>query len=123
MIILSYVLAFAGFMFLSLAMNRHYKQVKLCSADIRPPLGQWQRLVFRVTGCVFLLVSSLMCMADIGIAVGLVQWAGILTLTALQVSLVLTFGPQWLLIFISSEVPTPIDTEFIAPEESGAPAV
>jgi hypothetical protein len=121
MIILSYVAAFSGFIFLSLAMNRHYKKVKLGSAQARPALGKSQRLIFHVTGMVCLLMSSLLCLGDIGIAVGLVQWAGILTLTALQVSLLLTYVPHWLLIFIPTGAPELMDTEFTIPEESGTP--
>jgi hypothetical protein len=100
MIFLSYVLAFTGFVFLSLAMKRHYKQVQLKSAQARQPLGKLARVFFRVTGIVFLVFSLLLCTTAIGVSVGLVQWAGILTLAALQTSLLLTYRPWWLLLFL-----------------------
>ncbi|MEY8241697.1 MAG: DUF3325 domain-containing protein [Cycloclasticus sp.] len=122
MIILSCVLAFTGFIFLSLAMKRHYRQVQSGSAQVRQSPGNSQRLVFRVTGGGCLAMSLLLCMACLGVAIGLVQWAGILTLTALQTSLLLTYRPQWLLILIPVEEPTPVEDEFTTPEESAAPA-
>ncbi len=100
MIILSYALAFTGFIFLSLAMKRHYRQIQSGSVQALRPLGKSQRLFFRVTGASCLAISLMLCMAGLSVAIGIVQWAGILTLAALQTSLLLAYRPQWLLMLI-----------------------
>lgn len=129
MIFLSYMLAFTGFIFLSLAMKRHYKKVQCCrqgeskSSRTRKSLGKLQRLVFRVIGAACLSISSMLCLIDMGIAVGLVQWIGMLTLTALQVSLLLTYRPQWLLVFMPLEELAFLEGEFAVTEREEVSAV
>ncbi len=110
MIFLSAVLALIGFISLSLAMPRHYRQVRSRfskpreHSKNRQQLGKIQKLFFLLLGSIFLIMSSIVCQASLGFAIGLVQWVGILTFTALLTSLLLTYRPHWLVKFIPNRI-------------------
>lgn len=91
MITISFALAFAGFLALSLAMKRHYSQV--LSPKKAP--SKAQVIIFRLLGSICLIISAGICLNIHGVGIGLVLWTGMLTLAALMQSLLLTYKPQW----------------------------
>lgn len=82
--------ALAGFIALSLAMDRHWAQLR--GRGAAPAKAQRRRL--RGAGAAGLLASLLACLAARGGAQGWVDWAGVLTAAAMAVVLLLTYGPR-----------------------------
>lgn len=93
MIFLSFILTYFGFVFLSLAMKRHYLQVK--PKQNQP--SKWQVFVFQLAGSVCLIASCILCVVSDGMGVGLVYWVGLLTVSAFLLSLLFTYKSQWIL--------------------------
>jgi hypothetical protein len=97
MIVIGFVLSFFGCLFLSLSMKRYYTQVSKSGRLSKPAV-------------VFLRVLSTLCLSSSGaiyihrdgLGVGLVWWWGLLTLTALLQTLLLTYRLQWFLVLKST---------------------
>lgn len=85
MIMLSFITAFVGFVFLSMAMKRHFKQLWP-----KGRLSTGKVLILRFLGTVLLIGSALLCTASHGTGIGLVYWCGLLTFAALLQSMLLT---------------------------------
>lgn len=85
------LLAWLGFALFCLAMPRH-------CMDILPgrKLTAWQQRLLTLAGAVLLLFSARTAIATSGIALGLTSWAGLLTLTLILQSLLLTYLPRLL---------------------------
>lgn len=81
--------ALIGFATLASAMPRHHKQVWRREGSRR------RKWLLGVVGWISLLVSLLLCLAQMGWGSGLVWWTGLLTLAALLVTLILSFRPRW----------------------------
>lgn len=81
--------ALLGFATLALAMPRHHKQVWRREASRR------RKWLLGGAGWTSLLMSLFLCQAQVGWGRGLVWWAGLLTLAALLVTLILSFRPNW----------------------------
>lgn len=90
MMFLGFSLAFVGFIALSLAMSRHFSQMRLW----RKKRSKQEVLALQVMGYLCLLIAGAICMMNQGIAVGLVFWLGIATVAALLQSLLLTYRPK-----------------------------
>ena len=89
MMLVAFTFSFIGFALLSLSMKRHFSQVyKNNVFDSR------RAFLLRVIAYVCLLLSCATCLRGYGIGVGLVWWLGLLTLTALLQTLLLTYQPQ-----------------------------
>lgn len=93
MIPLGFALAYAGFLGLCLAMERHHEQL-LGSRRI-PPLRR--RLCFW-GGWLLLAASSQAAVQAMGWGAGVVLWLGVLTATALPLALLLTYAPRFALV-------------------------
>lgn len=91
MIMLSFIIAFVGFVFLSMAMKRHFKQ--LWSKRL---LSLGKVIIFRCLGSVLLVGSGVLCITSEGTGIGLVYWCGLLTFAALLQSMLLTYLPSQL---------------------------
>ncbi|MCO6417753.1 DUF3325 domain-containing protein [Siccirubricoccus sp. KC 17139] len=81
-------LAYAGFLLLSLAMDRHHREL-LGGA---PP--RVRRLACRLGGAASLGLSILPCFALWGWSIGPVAWCGVLTLAAFGLVALLAFAPR-----------------------------
>lgn len=90
MMVLSFALAFVGFVALSFAMKRHFSQM----LPRGKKLSSQQVVVFSVVGYLSLLLAGVLCIMVQGVAVGLVLWMGVLTAAALLQSLLLTYRPK-----------------------------
>jgi len=88
MTLLALACACAGFAALALAMDRHRRQVRLCSA------GVCTRLSLRFIGALFLGLSFAACVLLSGWSVGPVLWIGLLNASALVLVLLLAHAPQ-----------------------------
>lgn len=86
-------LTFVGFLLLSLAMKRHYRQLRGKQAV----LADRQVVAFRAVGVCCLVSASAICIVSCGVALGLVYWAGFVTVTALIQALLLNYRTQWLI--------------------------
>ena len=93
MMLLSFTLVFTGFVLLSLAMKRHFKQLM---PAYRTPL-QSQITTLRILGFTCLISAAAMVVHSQGMGLGLVYWTGLLTFAALLQSLFLAYRPQWLM--------------------------
>jgi len=87
MALLGLILAIAGFAGLALAMSRHHRDV-----FGTPPTDRRRRRL-RIAGWGLLALSLWPCLTAWGLVIGLVAWAGVLTLGALAVVLALTGRP------------------------------
>lgn len=92
MVYIYFSLAFMGFICLSMAMKRHFKQ-----AWPQYKLDLTKVILLRLTGSALLIGSCLLSVKMDGVGIGLVSWLGILTFTALLQSLLLTYQPQLIL--------------------------
>ena len=91
MILFSFILSFCGFVALSLAMKRHYAQIRAEGNSLLVT----QKIVSQVIGFACLISACGLCMKSEGVSLGLVYWAGILTAVALLQTLLLSYRPQW----------------------------
>ena len=87
--LMALAIAYAGFVTLSLAMDRH--QVQLLGRELAPR----QTLLLRVAGGVLLCGSLLVCTAVGSTAIGIVWWLGLLSLAGISLGLLLAYRPQW----------------------------
>ncbi len=87
--LLAFALSLAGFAALSLAMDRHHRQVWH-----RAP-SRGLRLLLRAAGTLALAASLAACIAQSGAGVGVVAWFGLLSAAAAVVALLLAHRP-WL---------------------------
>ncbi|MET4898622.1 DUF3325 domain-containing protein [Sphingomonadaceae bacterium jetA1] len=87
MMMLALVLAFAGCVCLSLAMDRHYGQVMAGRPIPR------QRHLARVGGVLLLGLSSAICIAAYGWSIGLACWFGLVALAATVLQVLLAYRP------------------------------
>lgn len=92
MILLSFIITYAGFILLSLAMQRHYSQLK---PKQKKPSRQ-QVFILRFIGSVCLITACTLCIVSDGVGVGLAYWTGLLTFSAVLLSLLLSYRPQWI---------------------------
>ncbi|MFC3123745.1 DUF3325 domain-containing protein [Pseudoroseomonas globiformis] len=84
-----FALAYAGFLALSLAMERHHEQ--LLGTRRIPPL---RRRLCGIAGWLLLGASAVALVNALGWGFGLVLWAGALHAAALTVALLLTYAPR-----------------------------
>lgn len=82
--LLAFVVAFAGFAALALSLDRHHEDVWH-----RTP-GRRAVWALRVVGWLLLAAALVPCVRSDGLASGIVLWAGLLTMAALCVALLLT---------------------------------
>jgi hypothetical protein len=90
MLLLALIASLIGFAALALALGRHHRQVWRREPSAR------RRWLLRAVGTACLLAGLLLCAAQVGWAQGLIWWAGLLSIAALLVSLLLSFRPNWL---------------------------
>lgn len=100
MIVLGFALAYAGFLALCLAMERHHEQV--FRRRVIPP---WRRRLLTALGWGLLAASMLPVAQAAGWALGLVFWAGILTATAMPLAMLLTYAPRIALALAATPIP------------------
>ncbi|MBI0536327.1 DUF3325 domain-containing protein [Roseomonas sp. KE2513] len=93
-------LAYAGFVAMCLAMERHHEQVFRTRAV--PPR---RRRLLSVLGWLLLVASVLAMVSASGWGLGLVLWAGILTATAIPLSILLTYAPRMALMLAAAPLP------------------
>lgn len=86
--LLAWGLAYAGFVSLARAMDRHHRQVWHHGVSIR------LRALLRLAGMVGLGLSLAVCIVHLGGSVSIVLW--LLTVAALAVALMLTYRPRLL---------------------------
>lgn len=82
--------ALAGFVSLSLAMDRHWEQLHGRGSEPRPASKRW----LHVGGIAGLAVSLLACIALRGAGQGWVAWAGMLTVAAGALAMMLTYATR-----------------------------
>lgn len=82
--------ALAGFVSLSLAMDRHWEQLHGRGTEPRAALKRW----LHVGGIGGLTVSLLACIDLRGASQGWVAWAGILTVAAVTLAMTFTSGTR-----------------------------
>ncbi|WP_419899487.1 DUF3325 domain-containing protein [Roseomonas sp. USHLN139] len=100
MILLGLALAYAGFLSLALAMERHHEQV---FASRRIPVLR-ARLCFW-GGWLLLALSLWPLVADFGWGLGLVAWTGLLTAAAMPLALLLCYAPRLALCLGAAPLP------------------
>ncbi|RZT10388.1 Protein of unknown function [Duganella sp. CF402] len=81
-------LSYAGMAALSLAIDRHHRQVYGCDAPGR------RRSMLRAAGSVLLILALLPCVLLWGAGAGCVAWLGVLTVGALAAALQLPYWPR-----------------------------
>lgn len=89
--LLALALTYSGFTALSLAMNRHYKQV---FATRPSPL---QRVVFKASGWALLVVAAWRCLVVFGAANGPIVFLGLISAAGLSLIVLLSYRPGWAL--------------------------
>lgn len=89
MTIIAFLSAFAGFAAMALSMHKHYRDL----FGVAPP--ERLRKALRTSGFVKIAASLGLAIAVEGISIGLVLWAGLLTLAAIAVCLLLTYRERW----------------------------
>ncbi|WP_373986874.1 DUF3325 domain-containing protein [Duganella sp. BuS-21] len=82
-------LCHAGMTALSLAIDRHHRQVYGCDTPHR------RRTRLRVAGALLLALGMLPCVLLWGPGAGFVAWLGMLTIGALSPALLLPHWPRW----------------------------
>ena len=100
MIGLGAALAYAGFVAMCLAMERHHEQVFRTRAI--PPR---RRRLLAALGWLLLAASALATVAASGWGLGLVLWAGVLTATAIPLSILLTYAPRVAMMLAAAPLP------------------
>lgn len=85
---MAFALSYAGLAVLSLAMNRHARDV------LQRELPSTQCLALRVAGCGLLAISLYLVIAHVGWPMGTVEWLGMLTASAVIFVLLLTYFPK-----------------------------
>ncbi|WP_159993201.1 DUF3325 domain-containing protein [Roseomonas sp. 18066] len=100
MTLLGLALAYAGFLALSLAMERHHEQVL---AHRRIPARRRQLLFWG--GWLLLAASMLPPVAAFGWGLGLVAWTGLLTAAAMPLALLLCYAPRVALFLGAAPLP------------------
>jgi hypothetical protein len=85
---MAFALSYAGFAALSLAMNRHARDV------LQRELPSTQRLALRIAGCGSLAMSLYLMITHTGWPVGVVEWFGMLTAGAVSFALLLSYLPR-----------------------------
>jgi len=90
MLVIGLIMSVAGLAGLALAMSRHHSDVFGTAPTRR------RRKVLRLAGWGLLALSLSLwpCLVAWGLSIGLVTWAGMLTLGTLAVVLALTYWPQ-----------------------------
>lgn len=83
-----FALSYAGLSGLSLAMGRHHEQVW------QQPGSPSRCRALRLSGWLLLGVSLAACLCNQSVAVGIVEWFGMLSAAALVVILLLTYAPR-----------------------------
>lgn len=86
--VLAFGLAYPGFLLLSLAMDRHHRDL------LSGPPGWLRRRLFRGGGWSLLSLSILPCIVLWGWSFGAVAWCGVLTLTAFVLVALATYAPR-----------------------------
>ena len=86
--LLALVLAYAGFVALALAMNRHHRQVWNGEAS------EHTRILLRIAGAAGLASAFALCIRYAGWSVGPVLMLGLLSAAGIAVVLLLTFRPR-----------------------------
>ena len=89
MMLLSFALAFIGFIALSLSMKRHHTQMWQ-----HKKLTDRQVLWWRFVGYFSLIGSGILCMLSQGVVIGVVLWLGVLSAGALLQTMMLSHWPQ-----------------------------
>src|SRR5690606_38697707 len=84
----AFALTFSGFTALSLAMNRHARDVLRRELPIR------QRRALRIAGFAILGISLWLAAQATGWSVGTVEWFGMLSVSAVALALALTYAPR-----------------------------
>ncbi|HEY4369155.1 MAG TPA: DUF3325 domain-containing protein [Steroidobacteraceae bacterium] len=84
----AFALIYTGLALLSLAMNRHAREILQ-----REPSGT-QRFYLRVMGWGALLISLLLAIYRSGWPIGAVEWVGMLTAGGLSLVFLLTYSPR-----------------------------
>jgi len=97
--ILSFLLAFAGFSAFALSQDRHHRAV------VRIPVSRSRIRGLRIAGWAGLGLSLSAAMASAGCSFGPVQWVGALTGAALAVVGVIAFRPTSLRIIALAALP------------------
>lgn len=87
-VLATFLLALAGFAALALSMQKHHRDV-LGRASPRS-----RELLFGSGGWLLLAVSLFSAIAGADLFVGIVLWLGLVTIAALAVAMVLTYGPR-----------------------------
>lgn len=85
---LAFGLAYAGFLLLSLAMDRHHRDL------LGGVPGRMRRWLFRIGGWALLGLSILPCGALWGWSFGAVAWCGVLTLAVLALVSLAPYAPR-----------------------------
>ncbi len=93
-------LAYAGFMGLCLAMERHHEQV---FGSRRIPV--WRGRLLRIVGWLLLALSLLPVVLETGWAVGIVLWAGLLTAAGVSLAFLLPYAPRMAIALALSFLP------------------
>lgn len=88
MSLMAFALTYTGFAALSLAMNRHARDV------LQRELSGAQRLALRIAGCGSLALSLFLAAAHSRWPVGTVEWFGMLTASAVSFVLLLTYSAR-----------------------------
>lgn len=88
MFVIAFALTYAGLTALSLAMNRHARDV------LQRELPNAQRLALRILGGGLLNASLFLAAAHTGLPAGVLEWFGMVTASGLVVVLFLTYLPK-----------------------------
>jgi len=88
MMLTSLFLAYAGFLGLGLAMDRHHQQV----FAVRPSAGRQRAMT--VAGWALLALSPVPSVIGLGWSIGLSAWFGLLTVAATVLVLLLPYAPR-----------------------------
>lgn len=82
-------IAYAGFVMLSLAMDRH--QMQMLGRELAPRYS----LPLRIAGSALLCGSLIVCLAGSSTSVAVVWWLGLLSVAGLALGLLLAYRPRW----------------------------
>jgi hypothetical protein len=87
----AFALAYAGMTGLSLAMDRHWRQLR--AAAYGPAVGE--RRLARFLGWILLAGSAWLAVIGHGVAAGAVLWLGVLSVAGLVLVMLLSYAPRW----------------------------
>lgn len=82
-------IAYAGFVTLGLAMDRHQMQM------LGRELPRRQTLSLRMAGVALLGGSLLVCLTTWSTSIAILWWLGLLSIAGLALGLLLTYQPRW----------------------------